>query len=104
MIINTEIADKYQEFFDFFSQEHNLILTIEEMQEILSESQKLESKLSQHDVSGSLPTDEHLKFAEWCISNGVTTYYNENDGERYIDNDKEIFFDISQIYEKFKMQ
>lgn len=50
MIINTEIADKYQEFFDFFSQEHNLILTIEQMQEILSEAQKLESKLCQHNV------------------------------------------------------
>ena len=55
-------------------------------------------------VSVSLPTDEHLKFAEWCISNGVTTYYNEDDVERFIDNDKEIFFDISQIYEKFKRQ
>lgn len=55
-------------------------------------------------VSGSLPVDEHLKFAEWCISNGVTTYYNEDDSERFIDNDKEIFFDISQIYEKFKRQ
>jgi Ca2+-binding EF-hand superfamily protein len=51
MFINTELADKYQEFFNFFSQEHNLILTIEQMQEILSEAQKLESKLSQHDVS-----------------------------------------------------
>jgi hypothetical protein len=50
MYINTEIADKYQEFFNFFIQEHNLILTIEQMQEILSEAQKLESKLSQHDV------------------------------------------------------
>jgi len=48
-------------------------------------------------------TNEHLKFAEWCIMNGVTTYYNEDDGERYIDNDKEMFFDISQIYEKFKL-
>ena len=60
--------------------------------------------VQQYDVSGSLPADEHLKFAEWCISNGVTTYYNEDDGERFIDNDKEIFFDISQIYEKFKRQ
>ena len=53
MYINTEIADKYQEFFNFMSQEHNLILTIEQMQEILSEAQKLESKLSQHNVSKS---------------------------------------------------
>ena len=60
--------------------------------------------VQQYDVSGSLPTDEHFKFAEWCISNGVTTYYNEDSGERFIDNDKEVFFDISQIYEKFKRQ
>ena len=38
---NKNTADKYQEFFDFFSQEHNLILTIEEMQEILSEAQNI---------------------------------------------------------------
>ena len=52
MYINRELADKYQEFFNFMSQEHNLILTVSEMDEILSEAKKLESKLSQHDVSG----------------------------------------------------
>jgi flagellar biosynthesis regulator FlbT len=52
MYINRELADKYQEFFSFMSQEHNLILTVSEMDEILSEAKKLESKLSQHDVSG----------------------------------------------------
>lgn len=60
--------------------------------------------VQQYAVSGSLPTAEHLKFAEWCISNGVTTYYNEDAGERFIDNEKEVFFDISQIYDKFKRQ
>ena len=60
--------------------------------------------VQQYVVSGPLPTDEQLKFAEWCIINGVTSYYNEDDGERYIDNDKEVFFDISQVYEKFKRQ
>ena len=60
--------------------------------------------VQQYDVSGSLPTNEHLKFAEWCILNGVTTYYNEEDSERFIDDSKEIFFDISQIYDKFKRQ
>lgn len=60
--------------------------------------------LRQPIVSGSLSTAEHLKFAEWCISNGVTTYYNEDAGERFIDNEKEVFFDISQIYDKFKRQ
>jgi hypothetical protein len=51
MNTNTEIADKYQEFFNFFNQEHNLILTIEQMDEIVSEAKKLEGKLSQHNVS-----------------------------------------------------
>ena len=60
--------------------------------------------VQKYDVSGSLPTNEHLKFAEWCILNGVTTYYNEEDSERFIDDSKEIFFDISQIYDKFKRQ
>ena len=63
-----------------------------------------DGNVQQYAVNGSLPNTEHLKFAEWCITNGVTTYYNEYDGERYIDNDKELFFDISQIYEKFKSQ
>jgi len=45
MLVNTEIADKYQEFFNFMSREHNLILTIQEMDEIRYEIQKLESNL-----------------------------------------------------------
>jgi len=32
-----EEADKYQELFNFFSQEHNLTLTISEMDEIIRE-------------------------------------------------------------------
>lgn len=36
-----EFADKYQEFFNFMNQEHDLILTIEEMDEILHEALKL---------------------------------------------------------------
>ena len=39
--VNTELADKYQEFFNFMNQEHGLILTKSEMDEILSESKKL---------------------------------------------------------------
>ena len=38
-------ADKYQEFFDFMYQEHGLILTIDEMNEIVSEVEKLKKKL-----------------------------------------------------------
>jgi len=52
MEISTEKADKYQEFFNFFSQEHSLILTISEMNEILVEAKKLEEKIkNQNDES-----------------------------------------------------
>ena len=44
--IPLEIADKYQEFFDFMSQEHNLTLTISEMVEIRVEVEKLNEKLT----------------------------------------------------------
>lgn len=39
-----ETADFYQEFFNFFSKEHNLILTIQEMDEIRHECRKLENR------------------------------------------------------------
>lgn len=44
--IPREIAEDYQEFFDFLNQEHNLILTISEMDELVFEAQKLVKKLS----------------------------------------------------------
>ena len=44
--VNTEIADKYQEFFNFMKQEHDLILTIEQMDEIVFEAQRLVKKLT----------------------------------------------------------
>src|SRR5690625_6405839 len=44
--INTETADKYQEFFNFMSQEHDLILTTEEMDEIVFEAQRLIEKIN----------------------------------------------------------
>ena len=43
--MDTEKAETYQEFYNFFSQEHNLILTISEMNEILVEAKKLEEKI-----------------------------------------------------------
>ena len=43
--INIEQADKYQEFFNFMKQEHNLLLTIDEMDEILKEAEKLRENL-----------------------------------------------------------
>jgi len=57
MYISTEIADKYQEFFNFMSQEHDLTLTISEMDEIVSESQKLVKKLATPLVSDLLDQD-----------------------------------------------
>lgn len=44
--VNTEIADKYQEFFNFMNQEHDLILTIEQMDQIVFEAQRLVKKLT----------------------------------------------------------
>ena len=48
--IPREIADDYQEFFNFLNQEHNLTLTISEMDEIVFEAQKLVKKLTIPDV------------------------------------------------------
>jgi len=47
MLIDTELADKYQEFFNFMNQEHNLILTVSEMNEIIYEANKLQEQLKQ---------------------------------------------------------
>jgi hypothetical protein len=49
-----------------------------------------------------LNNDDRLKFAEWCIMYGVVYYYNEDDVDYYIDDSKEIFRSIEQVYEKFK--
>lgn len=42
-------ANKYQAFFNFMNQEHDLTLTISEMQEIVSEVEKLKSELARTD-------------------------------------------------------
>jgi len=44
MLVNVEIADKYQDLFNHLSQEHNLTLTISEMDDIISEAQKVVKK------------------------------------------------------------
>lgn len=41
-----EEADKYQEFFNFMSQEHDLNLTVGQMNDIVQESKRLDTKLS----------------------------------------------------------
>ena len=80
MLIDTELADKYQDFFNFMNQEHDLILTGSEMNEILSEANKLQEKLNQ---------SEQLKdFAE-----KVNKYYNGGCGtaDELIDKMNKIF-------------
>ena len=49
MKIPKTIADKYQDFFNFMCQEHDLILTIDEMNEIVSEVEKLKEKLIEYE-------------------------------------------------------
>jgi|688.fasta_scaffold2541552_1 hypothetical protein len=39
-------ASHYQDFFDFLYKEHNLILTISEMNEIVFEAKKLTTKIN----------------------------------------------------------
>lgn len=53
--IPREIADKYQGLFNLLNQEHDLILTVEEMDEIILEVQKLVKNFSIAPVSDSLP-------------------------------------------------
>ena len=50
-LVTTEIADMYQEFFNFMNQKHNLILTISEMDEILHKSEILIEKFNQKQKS-----------------------------------------------------
>ena len=45
-----QIADTYQEFFNFMNQEHDLILTVEQMDEILYEARILDQKLNEHEL------------------------------------------------------
>lgn len=45
MDIHREIADQYQGPFNLMRKEHNLILTISEMDEIIIESQKVQPKI-----------------------------------------------------------
>lgn len=43
-----ETANVYQDFFNFMSKEHGLILNINEMDEILYQSKKLSDKLKEY--------------------------------------------------------
>ena len=45
--VTIETADKYQQFFNFLNQEHGLVCTIEQMNEIMREAVKLDKKLKE---------------------------------------------------------
>jgi hypothetical protein len=45
--VTIEEANKYQEFFNFMRNEHNLTLTITEMQDVIREVNKLNEKLNE---------------------------------------------------------
>lgn len=47
--IERNVADEYQGLFNLLSKEHNLILTISEMDEIIREAQKVKSKSISND-------------------------------------------------------
>lgn len=47
-LVNTEHADVYQDFFNFMNQEHGLILTIGEIDEIVHEANELTEKLKEY--------------------------------------------------------
>ena len=59
--MHKEIADKYQEFFDFMSQEHDLILTIEEMDEIIFEAERFVKKRTIPNDLADVSTKINLK-------------------------------------------
>jgi len=51
MDIHREIADQYQGLFNLMSKEHNLILTISEMDEIILEAQKVIEKHENNQIA-----------------------------------------------------
>lgn len=81
--IQKETADKYQEFFNFMSQEHNLILTIEQMDEIVFEAQRLVKKLTIPAVVGR---SEQLVCD--CGDSNMTWYGNDDDKQWFCFNCK----------------
>ena len=56
MDIQREIADKYQDLFNLMSNEHNLTLTISEMDDIIHESQKVVAQYL--NISGEIWLDK----------------------------------------------
>jgi hypothetical protein len=78
MYLDTEIADKYQEFFNFMSQEHDLTLTISEMDEIVSEAQKLVKKLAIPHVGQSSRDDLLIDYAAKVFVDSAKSKYHDH--------------------------
>ena len=74
--IQKEIAEKYQEFFNFMNQEHELILTMGEMDEIVFEAQRLFKKLTIPAVVGQ---SEQLSICKKCGSSEMYQYTKTKD-------------------------
>ena len=68
--IHKEVADDYQEFFNFLRQNHNLTCTIEQMDEIVFEAQKLVSKLNILVIK-----TKEQDVQEFLIENGLSEDY-----------------------------
>jgi len=73
--VNRELADKYQDFFNFMNQEHNLILTKDEMDEILSEAERLVKKLTSVYQANLRQGCRKPKTKRKSIKTGTTTCY-----------------------------
>ncbi len=72
-----EEADKYQEFFNFLNQEHDLIPTISEMNEIILEAQKVVKKLAIAPVSLDEQSEATVCDNPHCMNGTVEVIYGE---------------------------
>lgn len=87
MDIQREVADKYQGLFNLMSKEHNLILTISEMDEIIIEAQKVVNEISSKpvlaavnwepkffaDIDENAEDGDYLREQQCCTSCGAYT-------------------------------
>jgi hypothetical protein len=73
--VSREIADQYQDLFNLLSKEHNLILTISEMDEIIIESKKISNPIVESETISNLPSRKvcffKLKKGKYLAENGV---------------------------------
>jgi hypothetical protein len=81
--MNIERADSYQDFFNFLSQEHNLICTIEEMDEIIHEAQIFVKKFDINIATERYHKDSLMKFGNYwyvCFLSSGGDYRKVSDG------------------------